>query len=156
MSGATTTMESRGLETSTSLDLATGRCLMRKPRLRMWAEAKESRLARHLTRGNMRRSSGRRVVVAMVEQLVPLLNISHTATRGGAWCGSGHDGAEPNRSAAASTTSGAEEEEACERERRRSENVSQQSVLYLYVVRRSTMDNDSAFASSVREDFSEL
>jgi hypothetical protein len=128
---------------------------MRKPRLRMWVEAKESRLARHLTRGNMRRSSGRRVVAAMVEQLVPLLNISHTATRGGAWCGSGHDGAEPNRSAAASTTSGAEEE-ACERERRRSENVSQQSVLYLYVVRRSTVDNDSAFTSSVREDFSEL
>jgi hypothetical protein len=116
MSGAT--MESRGLETSTSLDLATGRCPMRKPRLRMLVEAKELRLApaRHLMRGNMRRSSGRRVVAAMVDQLVPLLNISHMAARGGAWCGSGHDGAEPDRSAAASTTSGAEEEEACERE----------------------------------------
>jgi hypothetical protein len=78
-----------------------------------------------------RRSSGRRAMAVMVEQLVPLLDISRvrgTRRSSGWWATAAMvewslSGEEPGRSAAASkessekTTSGAEEKEVCKREK---------------------------------------
>jgi hypothetical protein len=82
-----------GPETSTSLDLATGRRFARKLRLRRHVNivargvrgVEAHPLARHLMRNGTRRSLRKRAVVAMVEQLVPLIDISRTTRRSLGW-----------------------------------------------------------------------
>jgi hypothetical protein len=82
-SGAT--VGSCGPRMSTSIDLAMERRLTRKPKLRRRVDIEVGGVGGVKEAGSgTRRSSGRRVTVAMVEQLVPLLDISHAAARGGA------------------------------------------------------------------------
>jgi hypothetical protein len=104
-SGAT--VGSRGPRMSTSIDLAMERRPTRKPKLRRRVDIEVGGVGGVKEElgeagSGTRRSSGRRVTVAMVEHLVPLLDISHAAARGGARGGGRQrpwwSGASPTRS----------------------------------------------------------